>query len=211
MTNSTIHSSLFPSDIWNTVVDESSADLYLELREEESEAVRIVQLKIPEHKIQALSLDLNWWNKLIAADQQKLYFVEYQDRKDPNEHSLFTYNIESLKKEPIDYLPNLNEQTIHPFVYEIGSDYHQTVSRFLSLEQPLSCEYMEWDDKIIISYYVRSDNYFDRYLLLLCDGKKIWKVKQDEEMKGFSLGAFFVFDNQLIFIKNRNEVCTYTG
>ena len=139
-----------------------------------------------------------------------MFFIEYQDQQDPNQQKYFSFNWASERKEEIGELVGFQTEVVYPSIYEHGSAYYKTVRDFLSLDLPLACEYLEWNDKIIISYYLRSGNEFERNLLLLVKGTKEWKILQDEQIKGFSAGSFFVYEGQLIFVKNRNEVCIYT-
>ncbi|WP_436517237.1 hypothetical protein [Ekhidna sp. To15] len=200
----------FTGKIWNSVVEGDSSNFYLDIRglNDESEVVKLNlrSLKYDTKKVQHAK-----WTQLIGAKNDTLYFIEYQDEHDPNQNAYFSLSWRDGRKEPITKIPTFGHSIQYPSIYEHGTEYHKTVSEFLSLELPHSCEYLEWNDKIIISYYLRSGNVFDRYLLLLQNGEKEWKVCQDTGMKGFSPGAFFVFQGQLIFIKDQNEVCVYTG
>jgi len=211
MTSSSIQKISLNQNIWNTALDESARYLYIEVRSEEDQVVQLVQMHFESMTTKILEFKFNWWDKLVGADDGFIYLVTYHNQQDPADHSIIQIHASDLSRQEVQELPNWHEKSIHPFVYESDTEYHKTVSDFLSLEQPLSCEYLEWNDKIIISYYVRSENVFDRYLLLLKDGNKELKVCQDQGMKGFAPGAFFVFENQLIFIQDRNEVCVYTG
>ena len=211
MASSSIQKISLSQNIWNMVLDETNKHLYIEIRNEDDQNMQVIQIDLESMTKNLLSSTFDWWNKLVGAEDGFLYVVTYHDKQNPANHSFTQVHASDLTRQEVQELPNWHEKSIHPFVYESDTEYHKTVSDFLSLEQPLSCEYLEWNDKIIISYYVRSENVFDRYLLLLKDGNKEWKVCQDQEMKGFAPGAFFVFENQLIFIQDRNEVCVYTG
>ncbi|MEO1255006.1 MAG: hypothetical protein AAFY41_08985 [Bacteroidota bacterium] len=196
--------------IWGTVLDVVSKTLFVDSRNSSTKKMELTKLKIPDLEAETKPGIDSWWSQLIGAKDERLLFIEYQDQNDPNKYKHVELNwknseIKELHQDII--LPK--DFSKYPQVYEHNSAYHKTVIEFLSLDTPLSCEYFEWGDKIIISYYLRSDTGFERYLLVLKEGKKLWKVKQDHSMKGFSPGAFFVFQNQLIFIKDLNEVCIY--
>lgn len=195
--------------IWSLAVDGANRHVFLDVRRDGNDSIQLIRLRMDDLKLEAKEVENPWWSKLIGVQDGKVQFVEYPDQNDPTRQKYFTLDWESLAKTYVEGVET-GESLTHPFTYEHSSEYHQTVAEFLSLELPLSCEYLEWGDKIIISYYLRSGNGFDRYLLLLKDGAKQWKVTQDAGMKGFSPGAFFVFEDQLIFIKDRNEVCMYT-
>ncbi|WP_370089647.1 hypothetical protein [Ekhidna sp.] len=197
--------------IWNTAIDERNTLIYLDVRGQQDQSIHVIEFDLISLKVTSKTFDLAWWTQLIEVVDGNLYFVEYRDQNDPTNKKYFKLSWDDGNREGIEELPNLKKELKHPHIYEHGGSYHKTVADFLSMELPLSCEYLEWDDKIIISYYLRSGNGFDRFILLLQDGKKVWKVKQDEQMKGFSSGSFFVFQEQLIFIKDRNEVCVFPG
>ena len=200
----------FEGKIWNSAVDAKSMKMYFLVRTDSNETfIAQVDPESMEHTSQ--TVNLTRWTQLIGAVEDVLYFIAYQDEHDPNQNNIFCIRWGDDKNESVEQLPDFSNLVTYPSIYEHGSDYHQTVQEFLSVELPHSCEYLEWKDKIIISYYLRSGNVFDRHLLLLKDGAKELKVCQDREMKGFSPGAFFVFNEQLIFIKDQHEVCVYPG
>lgn len=185
--------------------------MYLETRDQNNQRAIIQRLKLSSLELQEVDISIAWWHKLLAAKGGLLYMVEYADKDDPTKQSLFCIDVENAQRKEVTILPDVMPGILEPQLYEHGGKHHKTVSDFLGAQLPLSCEYMEWEEKIIISYYLRSDIGFDRYLLLLNEGKKVWKMLQDGQMKGFSPGAFFVFNHQLIFIKDRHEICVYAA
>ncbi len=199
----------FDGIIWNSVIESNTAMMFLEIRKNND--VQLVRLDLSTLKFQTKSVDHSKWTQLVGAADDLLYFIEYQDENDPNKHEYFSISWDEDIRNSLEKIPEFSEKVKHPHIYESGSEYHKTVAKFLSLDLSLSCEYLEWNDKIIISYYLRSGNEFDRYLLLLRNEDKEFKVCQDKQMKGFSPGSFFVFKDHLIFIKDQNEVCVYTG
>lgn len=199
-----------PAKVWSLVIDHKTGKLFLDTRASNQKTV-LIQLDTSTLAYESKVVDHSRWTQLLAANNQLLYFVEYQDQNDPNLKAHFTLNWTTAGKSKVDQLPEFTTSALHPDMYEEGSAYFKTVCKFLALDLPLSCEYLEWNDKIIISYYLRSDNGFDRFLLLLQNGEKVWKICQDAGMKGFSPGSFFVLSDRLIFIKDQNEVCVYTG
>jgi hypothetical protein len=197
--------------VWSAAIDYQKGQLYLDVRNREKESIEIVCLDLSSFETQTKQVDVSWWSQLVSVSDGELYFTEYVDPADPTKKKHCSFDWKTGNQKEVEEIVVAGERTLLPIIYEHGSEHHQTVADFLSLELPLSCEYLEWDDKIIISYYLRSGKEFERFLLLLKDGTKEWKIVQDDSMKGFSPGAFFVFKNQLIFIKDQNEVCVYTG
>ena len=193
-------------------IDEKTHSLFLDVRDLHSNKTSIVKLSLPDLDAEVKKGIASQWSQLEGVRSSNLYFVEYLDRQDPTKQRYLQLDWDTgettVIQESFEWISNT---LAYPYIYDHGSDYFKTVMDFLSIDSPLSCEYFEWDDKIIISYYLRSDTKFDRYLILLKEGKKVWKIKQDDGMNGFSSGSFFVFQDQLIFIKDLNEVCIYTG
>lgn len=96
---------------------------------------------------------------------------------------------------------------IHPAYFSPSSENIQVVLDFLGTEASgLGCEYLERDAYIIISYYVRLDRKFDRKLLVLKGDVELYHEIQDEGLDGYASGAFFVFNNLLVFIKKGNQI-----
>lgn len=189
----------------------SDSSLILDVRNTEKQTINYFQLDIDTHKLEKLSVaNSEWWTKLISIDSSALYLTKYVDRNDPNAQVYLKAFLAGGELSEVQEIPDSSIDVSYPLVYELGTEHHKTVSDFLGLELPLSCEYFEWEQKIIISYYLRSGSEFDRFLLVLDNGKKEWKLHQDRKMKGFSPGAFFVHHDQLIFFKDLNEVCIYT-
>jgi hypothetical protein len=213
MSKSQIKISKVPGIIYGSILSTNS-QMILDVRDTEKQIVSYYQLSLDSLKLDKLLVtDTSWWSKLMDVDAEWLYVKKYMDRNDPNSQINSRISLKSGngdKSEEIMDLPSNDRQLTYPSLYENGTEYHKMVSDFLGLALPLSCEYVEWNDKIIISYYLRSDDAFDRFLLLLDNGKKEWKLHQDQKMKGFSPEAFFIHDNELIFIKDLNEVCIYT-
>lgn len=206
MSEDSIRSVRFTGQIWSVVVDHMVKVLYLDIKEGDQRS--IVRFDLKNFKHETKLVEWSKWVQLVGASKDVLNFIDYKDPNDPNDSEQFNFDWFSSKKSRGDIeIEKGNE--IYPHIYEHGSEYHKTVAKFLAFDLPLSCEYLEWSEKIIISYYLRSNNDFKRHLLLIREGKKEWKVLQDDQMKGFAPGSFFVFEDQLIFIKDQNEICVY--
>ena len=197
--------------IRGSAIDEKSQSFFLDVRDETNQKTSLIKLSLPELNAEERNgIDIQW-SHLEGVEGDYLYFIEYVDQHDPTKYQYIRLDWAGGAKDIIEEpKEGKNDALRYPYIYEHGSEYFKTVIDFLSVDSPLSCEYLEWEDKIIISYYLRSGNKFERHLILLKDGQKVWKLKQDGEINGFSSGAFFVFQNQLIFIKDLNEVCIYT-
>lgn len=200
----------FEGVIWDTIVSSESGDLILDVRDIEKQTVQYFKLSLESCEVTALQIGGgSWWSKMEAFDGT-LFTSEYQDKNDPNRKTYFKWLDKGKADVSHGEIPAIAVDAIKPSIYELGTPYHKTVSNFLSLEIPCSCEYLEIGNKIIMSYYLRSGKKLDRFLLLLEDGKKVIKEVQDSGVHGFAPGAFFAIDDKLLFVKNRNEICIHT-
>lgn len=205
-----IHSVVFQNPIWGIVYNNETNSLIVDSRNEESKEIKVSQLEMNSFEKNPTQIALVWWERLVGIKYGQLYSVKYESENDPSNYSLKQIDLATGKKELIKDLPEISSPSLEPALYEMDSEHHQTVAQFLAIELPLPCEYLEFENNIIISYYLRSEQGFERFLLLLQDGQKKWKVKQDSQMKGFSSGAFFVIHDKLVFVRDRNEVCIYS-
>lgn len=149
---------------------------------------------------------------VYASDGDYLYAKKYQNQHDPSSYLHLRYHLETGKSEEMRqaFAAEPHCEISEPVVYPPETDHHQTIGSFLGLQLPLPCEYLETTDHIIISYYLRCEKGFDRFLLVIKEEKKSHKIHQDHDMQGFASGAFFLLKGQLVFVKNRNEICFYT-
>ena len=209
MSVANFHSVNLPGIVFGSILT-PKGQLVLDLRDEKKQTITYFKLDLKLLKLEQLLIhNSEWWTKLVSVDEEDLYYTQYEDRRDPNLKLFFKATWDGKSKKEVEKIPFSETQMSLPSLYEVGTDHHKTVSDFLGLELPLSCEYMEWQKKIIISYYLRSDVAFDIFILLLDKGNKESKLHQDHQMKGFSSGAFFIHNDRLIFFKELNEVCIY--
>ncbi|MEM9337935.1 MAG: hypothetical protein AAGA66_04350 [Bacteroidota bacterium] len=196
--------------IWKIIPSMMGDGLLLDVRNEKKKTVKYVKLPLDNHRLKKLSIkELSWWSNVEFYDGEKEVFIsEYQDQKDPTNKKYFRLGKQKVEIE-LNEVPIQQVSLLHPFLYEEGTPYHQTVASFLGLQLPLSCEYLEHEDHIIMSYYLRSGNAFDRFLLILKNGEKQLKEVQDLNINGFAAGAFFMLEEKVFYVKNRNEICIY--
>lgn len=198
-----------PGVIWKLITSLDGKFLVLDLRNEGEKTVKHVLMDVASLEEEYLPYEgIDWWSSLEAYDGT-CFISEYMDQNDPTHKKV--YQLSGREKVEIDVarIPDLEVEIMSPYLYEVGTEYHQITSTFLSLSLPLSCEYLEFKGNIIMSYYIRSGKVYDRYILIIKEGKKVFKEKQDTGIAGFAAGAFFGLNNSIIFIKNRNEICIY--
>ena len=197
----------FENPVWGVLYDQTTGKLIFDCRNEESKQIHVVEFDPHSQKTRRLETKMIWREKMEAAFEGKLYSIQYEEQNDPSRFRVMCTDQGSGNAEQIGSMPEIPDCFVEPSFYDLDSENNKIVTEFLGITPVLPSEYLEIQDNIIISYYLRSEIGFDRFLLLLRDGKKQWKVRQDHQMKGFASGAFFVVDNMLVFVRDRHEVC----
>jgi hypothetical protein len=100
-----------------------------------------------------------------------------------------------------------------PVQYAEGSSHFDTVKTFLAqklnLSPVLAFEYLEYDSRIFISYYVMETGLANYLLVVGSEGEVLLHEKLDEHLKGIGMDTFFVLAGCLFFVKNREDLVSY--
>jgi hypothetical protein len=101
-----------------------------------------------------------------------------------------------------------------PLHYPAKHAYFDIISDFVKQKTGLhaieAADYLEYKDLVILSYYIYGDNKLENRLLISDTNSTI--IFEDIlalSLNGIGLDTFFVLENQLIFIKNKNELFSY--
>jgi len=71
----------------------------------------------------------------------------------------------------------------------------------------VACDYLEWDGHIFISYYCQEADSLANFLLMMGeDGKILLNEKLESDLKAVGVSTFFIFENHLIFVRNKAEL-----
>lgn len=139
--------------------------------------------------------------QLVSVEAEKVTGHHPRNRDEKREFTLAGH----FRQEPGERANRLE----HPLFYVPGSSGMNSVREYLQLEPGgPGCEYLEFKTYIIISYYLRSSTEakFVRKLLVLKGDDELYHDIQDDRLDGFARGAFFMWNELLIFIKNGNQI-----
>jgi hypothetical protein len=107
-------------------------------------------------------------------------------------------------------------ELLKPAQYLEGTEYFATVKTFLlkqlNLNVVSALEYLEFEKSMIISCYVAGNDSPDMANFLIVfsrTGECLLKEEISSRAKGIGLDTFFVLRNNLIFVKNKNELLSY--
>lgn len=193
--------------IWSSKYSENEESLLVDVRSDDKVDYYLIHLESLRSK--KILSGVSWWSNLESYDGT-IYYSQYLDKSDPTNKKFFYFlNGETNEIDERD-IPKSKEEVVTPVTYMEGTAYFNEVAEFLQSQLVLACEYLEHNDKIILCYYLRLRENYARKIMVLKDGEAVYEDIQDSEMSGFASGSFFVASNKLIFVKNRNEICTYT-
>ena len=200
----------FKDTIWNISVSKSDpSQLLIELRKEKEQTIEYQCLDFKKQEVKSLNIsNQDWWTQVEGYDGE-VYVSKYKDRTDPTNKVYLKIGKKGNQEVTEEEVNEIHVEVNEPVQYLAGTEHFQLVSDFLCIPIAEMCEYLEYGDKIIISYYLRLDKGFQRKLIILEEGKELFEATQDEQMKGIASGSFFVHDSTLFFIKERNEVFVY--
>mgnify|MGYP001049037727 CR=1 FL=1 len=103
---------------------------------------------------------------------------------------------------------NENKSMIFPFHYQDETAYFQTVAIFLkkkfNLQIVQAVDYLEYDNFIIISYfYENAGELMNNLMVLDHNGMALFHQNIEKQLTGIGLDTFFVFKNELFFVKHK--------
>ncbi len=90
------------------------------------------------------------------------------------------------------------------------TEFKTYIQNELNVPPVLGCDYLEFAENIIFSYYVRFPNGYDCNLVLIGpDGTIQFHERLETQLKGMIGTSFFIIEKKLLFIKNKIEICVY--
>lgn len=114
-----------------------------------------------------------------------------------------------------------NKNLAYPFHYTEGNDHFETFQQFLKRKLGVNaikaCDYLEFKNLIIISYYIYSQNFSGQqgeamanHLLVMNDKSEIFLHEKIQDLvRSVGLGTFFIVKDQLLFVKDKKELFSY--
>lgn len=192
-------------NIWGSVFNSHRRSLIIDHRIKATKRVEYVEVSIDDLSVTKLPIEQNWWSELVGSERHYCYAIVYEDRNDPSLNRTLQHHLVSGEVMEV-MLPSIANSISNPSVYEVGTEYHQLVLKYLNKQSELPIEYLEVEDKIILSYYLRLRKVHQRFIMLVREDGSVFEACIDEEMDGFAPGAFFLFEKKMCYFKNNNEI-----
>lgn len=129
--------------------------------------------------------------------------------------------VESIDEASVFEPSNHNEKLIehswpltYPLHYVEGTEYFETCKTFLynrlHLEAVKAIEYLEIENRIFISFYAKDGVRMVNYLLVIdLSGEIVFKEIIQKNINAIGLQTFFIVKNQVIFVKEKNEIFSF--
>ena len=101
-----------------------------------------------------------------------------------------------------------------PFHYSPGSEYHQTVTRFLDTlgiecDKSFGVDYLEGNGWVIVSYYTKHEYLENRLVVLDLEKNVLLMESLGKQLKGIADRPFFVYHSNLIFVKDNSDFLSF--
>jgi len=156
-----------------------------------------------------------WWKNGFSFTSVNRQSVIGEDAKFPGKESILDlFTGQPLHHTDFDLVDSQNFPVIRPFQYEEGTAYFDTVKDFLHSRLGIlpvtTIEYLEIEDRIIVSVFLKEKGLANYLYVLDSAGEILITEKLGNDLKGIGLDTFFVFSGHLIFVKNKNELLSYS-
>lgn len=196
-----------PGNVFQSAIDEKS--IAIESRDDQRVYYSVFNLFDGELVAELSPEEITPWHGLHSIQDQFLILQYFENKKNPDSINYFRLDLTNEKLEEIDE-PRIALPTPRvPSMFLDNSSEFETVKQFIGSDLVLGCEYDEFGEYIITSYYQQHSDGLSRHLLVLHDGEEKYHEIQDGDLKGFAPGSFFTYQNRLIFVRDKTEINIY--
>ncbi|MCE7991453.1 MAG: DUF4905 domain-containing protein [Roseivirga sp.] len=157
-----------------------------------------------------------WSLDAVAAMSRQGYFIQVRAITDESEPFWIDIRSGETLDSPSEEIMagDISYAARYPLHYTEEGEHFQTVKLFLSdkygIEAIKACDYLEYGSLAIIAYHSMSAQELEHFLLVLTkEGEALLHEKLDSGLKGLISGAFFIAEEQLIFVQGRKTLKSY--
>ena len=169
----------------------------------------------------AKAIVYDYKNKRIKWEKEDFNIIDIKGKLIKSPHQYFEgrysyWDIESgsIVESDENENPETNKNEHFPLCYPETNEHFAWFVKVISGQNKhiprISCEYLELNDKIIISYYYMEKEALNNSLIVLDPhGQTIESIKLGKNLKGIGKDTFFAIENRLIFISHKNTLNIY--
>lgn len=198
----------FSGKIWRMVF--SSQGLIVDQREKGE--VQWVYLS-SHFEVKTLDhIQVTWMSDLEMFDGEHIFLKSYPNSNDPSALQKHKVSLISGLFEQVEDFPVSSIVMDYPHQIMPDSAYYPAICELLGKDLVHMVEYLEVGSKSVVSYYLANHEnklLYDRYVAVAEGQKILIDLRQDMGMKGPTPDAFCIFENEIFFIRNTHEICSY--
>jgi hypothetical protein len=159
-------------------------------------------------------LSLQWWNNDFSLSEMGTNSLKgFTSRLGLKEVVLDLSTGKEISADHFQVKP-ASSNVRRPFQYHQETTHFDTVKTFLvdrlNFHPVSTLEYLEVDNRIVISAFCHESDGLANYLFVLsAEGNVLLKEKLEGPVKGIGLDTFFILNGCLIFVKNKVELVSY--
>ncbi|GAB5525713.1 MAG: hypothetical protein Roseis2KO_35850 [Roseivirga sp.] len=157
-----------------------------------------------------------WSLDAVTAMGRQGHFLQMQAHNQETE----PFFIDIRSGEVLDVLPeeivakDIPEPVRFPLHYTEEGSHFNTVQQYLNhrhgINMVKACDYLEYRDYAMVAYHKLTGESLEHFLLVMsAEGELILHEKREGELKGLISGAFFIAEEQLIFVEGRKTLKSY--
>ncbi len=208
----------FPAKIWNIKFDDQF--LVAELRDDITRKVYFATIDLHSGELlwQQPSPNKTWWQSLVEVQQGYANIVEFSADSKPE--VIDNYYIELQSGNRVEQSSKIlgfeGKNTVlalHPLHYTDDNEFFPAIFKFLyrllSIDIQKGVDYLEYKDKIIISYYLYCENKLCNYLLVVNRKREILLHELIAESEGLGISTFTIKPEILLYVKNKCQLHGY--
>jgi peroxiredoxin len=160
-----------------------------------------------------ISNKMIWENATLVYDYSENGFIHAYHYKNPLERVVLDANTGKVSQFE-NNAKSLKNTLLSPLLFNTEDDKFAVIIQFIHKKTSFiavhSTEYLEYDDKIFISFYTFESEQYNNYLLV-CDlqGNLLLKITLDTGLKGVGSGAFFIINHQLVVVTEKQKLWIY--
>jgi hypothetical protein len=205
--------------VWNLLALPDTPMVVMEQRDEIKRLASFSLYDYVDKKFlwQDVVLTEKWWINLVRVTPEWIVLQVFESTENPDNTSLRFITVKEgrvVTDPPDEKHPAHTNDAEYPFQYLAGEPDFDTVKKFLTVKfdvtPVLGVEYLEYADRVFISYYVGNPAaYTNKLAIVTPQGNCLYEEEIGTNLRGIGINTFFISSGYLFFVKNKTELVTF--